>query len=187
MEQLLATQLPAQDSICVEAQEGLCPLWADPAPQALQPQGPHHSGLTFNIAQVEFTRLGTWDKSSDKVVTVLVPVAVKDVWVRGKTHKLGPPGLDEVGVRAAAEGAGILILEGPAHPLPQQEAQVSPSEPISAVPTRGPGLAEVLRPSLQRALSFCLQDCLPLVAFPIYYPLHPRHLSPILIFLFPSL
>lgn len=182
MEQLLATWFPAQDSIYVEAQGGLCPLWADPAPQEFQPQGPHRSGLTLNIAQVEFTRLGTWDKSSDKVVTVLVPVAVKDVWVRGKTHRRGPPGLDEVGVKAAAEGARILILEGPAHPLPQQEAQVSPSEPA-----RGPGLADVLRPSLQRPLSFCLQDCLPLVALPIYYPLHPRHLSPILTFLFPSL
>lgn len=32
-----------------------------------------HSKVTFNVTQVELAGLGTWDESSDPVVTVLVP------------------------------------------------------------------------------------------------------------------
>ena len=44
-----------------------------------QPQGPPPSGLTPNIAQGELARLGAWDKSSDPVVTEVIPVGER--WV----------------------------------------------------------------------------------------------------------
>lgn len=44
-----------------------------------QPQGPPPSTLTPNIAQGELAGPGAWDKSSDPVVTALVPAGER--WV----------------------------------------------------------------------------------------------------------
>lgn len=57
------------------------PGTAIPGPRSLS------SGLTLNVVQAELARLETWNKSSGKVVTELVPVGARDVMgERGDTQ-----------------------------------------------------------------------------------------------------
>lgn len=114
-EQLLSPQPSTGQHLCGSADGSVSPLGGS-RPWEPQSQGPDHSGLTLNVAQAELARLETWNKSSGKVVTVLVPVGARDMWVSGETQRLGPPGLDEVG--AAAGGAGILAPQVQPSPSP---------------------------------------------------------------------
>ena len=134
---------PAQDSIGVEHRE-VCSRSGRTLRLGPHPQGPHGSGLTLNVAQGELSRLGTWDKSSGKVVTALAPRGERCVDEGRETHRLGPPGLDELGARAAARGARILVpWVQPSPPPPQQEAWVSPYPPPTVLSEPIPGCSSV--------------------------------------------